>query len=293
MTLPSIDETSSTTTTTATRPATGASAVVNHENESVPVNNHITTNENDITEEISQRICDHMNHDHYVTVYAMAKYSVFYKKRLRKFSISHVKMKQITSISCIMSVTLCSKDVCEMMTIQYPLFPSIQYGTNELRLRLIMIHHKVLHPYDMLSHQLSFGKLYAVFFVMFLLTILTFFCTYEQRFTLFYNIYESSSYLMMKLSPTIVSMIAQHIPTLFWFTLIGHIIQADIVVYYSRRYFKLSWKTCILWFLCISCFGTIAFLPMFDIIQQYRRRPPPLQRSIPKSDTPSDKKKRR
>lgn len=224
-----------------------------------------------IPDAVSKRICEHMNKTHYVTVYAMAKYCMNYSIRLSQCTIKHVKLQQITNTSCVLWVTLYSNTDPsgeEKITIQYPFLPVLShYGTNEVRSQLISIHHKVLHPSNVIPFP-SLWRIFTYYLTLITLFVLTFVYSYEQRFVLLNTYYESSPFLMQYISSNIYGMIIKKIPNLFCMIMTLHVGEACYINYHARNDLKLSLKTRALWFISICILGVTAFQPINDIIQK-------------------------
>lgn len=225
-----------------------------------------------ISDTISKRICTHMNQSHYGTIYAMTKYCMNYNIRLSQCTIKHVKLQQITNQSCVLWVTLYSNTDPsgeEKITIQYPFLPVIssQYGTDEIRSQLIHIHHKVLHPTNVIPFP-SLWRIFTYYLTLIALFVLTFVYSYEQRFLLLNKYYEGSPFLMQYISSNIYLMVIKNIPNLFYMIMTLHISEAIYIVYHARHDLKLSYKVCTLWFISICILGVTAFQPINDIIQQ-------------------------
>ena len=95
-----------------------------------------------ITEETSKRICAHMNEDHAVSVFAMAKRSA----NLRDgFSISKATLQKVTMEGCHLQVMLCRGDACRVERVIYPFLTPLS-DPSEIRSRLIEVHHEACRP---------------------------------------------------------------------------------------------------------------------------------------------------
>ena len=82
----------------------------------------MATSDEEISSEASKRMCAHMNEDHGVTVYAMAKSSF----RLQGgWKLTDAKMKKVTLQGCEIQAVTCSGDLCEMQRINYPFNPPL------------------------------------------------------------------------------------------------------------------------------------------------------------------------
>jgi Protein of unknown function (DUF2470)/Domain of unknown function (DUF4499) len=95
-----------------------------------------------VSEETSTRVCTHMNDDHAVSVYAMARRVAPLDPR---FKISEARMKKVTLDGCQIQVVACRQDLCQVHSVVFPFDPRLKSGA-ELRPRLVAIHHRVCAP---------------------------------------------------------------------------------------------------------------------------------------------------
>jgi Protein of unknown function (DUF2470) len=102
--------------------------------------------------EVSQRICDHMNADHAVSVHAMAKRVVELPKE-KGWKISNAQLKLVTMNGAELRVTFCRGDACQQQTVTYPFVPPLTEPT-QIRSRMIAIHHRVCTPFSFYNHAL-------------------------------------------------------------------------------------------------------------------------------------------
>uniref|UniRef100_A0A7S2KHE9 DUF2470 domain-containing protein n=1 Tax=Leptocylindrus danicus TaxID=163516 RepID=A0A7S2KHE9_9STRA len=91
---------------------------------------------------VSVRVCKHMNDDHAVSVYGMARDHEGWNNT----KISNAKLKSITSTHYTLSYVTCSGDVCTMQgDVTIPFDPPLK-DAKEIKSRLIAEHHRVLSP---------------------------------------------------------------------------------------------------------------------------------------------------
>jgi len=80
---------------------------------------------NEISAEVSKRICKHMNDDHQISIYAMAKAALISSPENKK-KLTNPRMKSICLSGYDLSFVLCSGEVCEMKTITIPFSPPLR-----------------------------------------------------------------------------------------------------------------------------------------------------------------------
>lgn len=105
-----------------------------------------------IPPEVSKRICDHMNEDHAVSVYAMAKRVVKLPKE-KGWKITSVLLKTVAMDGAELRLTLCRGDACKQQIVTYPFRPPLT-EPSQIRSRMIAIHHRVCTPFSCYHHAL-------------------------------------------------------------------------------------------------------------------------------------------
>jgi Protein of unknown function (DUF2470) len=105
-----------------------------------------------ISEETSKRICDHMNDDHAVSVYAMAKRKLP-KQPEKGWKITSATLKKVTMDGADIQVILCRGDACQKIMVIYPFTPPL-IEPSQIRSRMVAIHHNVCSPYFCYDHTL-------------------------------------------------------------------------------------------------------------------------------------------
>ena len=99
----------------------------------------------EISLETSERVCAHMNEDHALSVYAMAKRKVSWPSDGALWKISEASLRSVSMQGCVIQVVLCRQDLCQGQRVMYPFQPPLQ-NSSELRKRLVAIHHEVCRP---------------------------------------------------------------------------------------------------------------------------------------------------
>lgn len=101
----------------------------------------------EITPETSKRVCKHMNEDHALSVYAMAKRKLSsLPKDGGKWKISEASLLSVSMEGCLMQVVFCRGDLCQVQKVTYPFEPRLKHAS-ELRPRLVSIHQEVCKPH--------------------------------------------------------------------------------------------------------------------------------------------------
>ena len=104
-----------------------------------------------ISEETSKRICDHMNEDHAVSIYAMAKRQG--PKPEPGWKMTATTIKTVTMAGATIHVTMCRGDACRQVQVVYPFIPPLT-EPHQIRSRMVAIHHQVCNPKNCYDHTL-------------------------------------------------------------------------------------------------------------------------------------------
>jgi Protein of unknown function (DUF2470) len=104
-----------------------------------------------ISDGMSKRICDHMNEDHAVSVYAMAKRKG--PKSEPGFKMSGATIRKVTMDGATLNVQVCRGDACQQHEAIYPFVPPLT-EPNQIRSRMVAIHHQVCNPISCYDHTL-------------------------------------------------------------------------------------------------------------------------------------------
>jgi hypothetical protein len=201
----------------------------------------------DFSKETIERICSHMNADHAVTVYAMAK-----AKLGRKGTISNATLNSITFDCCQIQTILCDGDLCQVEKIIYPFEPPLE-NASQIRSRLIEIHHRVCQP------RLRDPLAWAVFAIY--ASLVWFHIVYDGNMR--QRMVDENQLFIRNLAPYVSS--THLVNALYGFvqsTFLGHSVLAAIVSYHCRKTLKLSFASTMYWLVAVSASG----LP---IVQQF------------------------
>jgi Protein of unknown function (DUF2470)/Domain of unknown function (DUF4499) len=188
-----------------------------------------TVSGDEISTVVSQRICQHMNDDHAVTVFGMAQTRLFLVSPCingdgRGTKITSAKMTKVTNDGCEIKVVKCHGDLCEMETVVYP-FAKRCTTSAEIKQELIVIHSHVLQPN-------------------FLWLILKPRCVAIIALD-----------VLLFLGTFLLHMRNGMVEGLFWFLVVAHLVEGSVGVYYCRRILKVNWKTTKQWLVCILPVG--------------------------------------
>lgn len=109
---------------------------------SAKASEEVPDDKKEISDETSKRMCQHMNEDHAISVYVMAREVVSLKPG---FKISGVRLKKVTLRGCEIQVVTCCNDLCEPLNVEYKFDPPLQ-SSAEARSRLVAIHQQLTKP---------------------------------------------------------------------------------------------------------------------------------------------------
>jgi uncharacterized protein with PQ loop repeat len=211
-----------------------------------------------ISPEASKRICDHMNDDHMVSVYAMAKELIEYK---RDWKLTGAKLKRVTAYGCEIQAITCSGELCEMLPVVYPFRPALKTAAQS-RKQLVKIHQKVCSPkLEWLLDPLPLGVIGISIFLAYGTLILG---IPELKASIEND--ESMNSMICSLfgSPHIFS---QMVKAAFWFTVVIHSAEADYAIYKCRTTLKLDWITSMFWFATTCLVGYPVLGHLIQLIQ--------------------------
>jgi hypothetical protein len=104
-----------------------------------------------ISEEVSHRICVHMNEDHAVSVYAMAKSQG--PKPEPGWKMTTAILKNVTMTGATIDMIWCRGDACRSVPMIYPFVPPLT-EPHQIRSRMVAIHHHVCRPIYCYDHTL-------------------------------------------------------------------------------------------------------------------------------------------
>ena len=205
-----------------------------------------TTNNNEISKETSARICTHMNEDHAVSVYAMAKSLLPASKQ----KISNAKLKNVTLEGCQISVVTCQGDLCEVHNVFYKFHPPLA-DAGQVRSAMVNIHHQVCAP------QVSWLVTHVDALVVLLIVVLLGYATHmigTERLT---EILQQNTLLggTRLLSVGGAKYLSAAVKYSWYFAILAHGAEALYVVYQARTTLKMRASGAALWFLMVGSVG--------------------------------------
>lgn len=262
-----------------------------------PEDNNGNDDHSIVSLETSKRICGHMNEDHSVTVYAMARQQLglwlrqqqqqfhpndSFRKQYQwwwwwggnKFPFSNAILKSVTAHGCQIQIILCNGDVCQMVTLDYPFQPPLKKDDKiheQLRRRFIEIHQQVCRPYLTIGSVIvaSIVGLWAV------CVRETMNSSIQQPNNNNNNNNMSSNnnrgnVLFLKWmyteDNTMIPWMVRQIQTGFWMVLVLHCMEALYATYGARSVLKLSWKKTMIWLLSVIVAGFPMTLQLHQLL---------------------------
>ena len=207
-----------------------------------------------ISEETSQRICAHMNEDHAVSVFAMAKRSV----KLGGYSISKAILKKVTMEGCQLQVMLCRGDACRVERPMYPFTPPLR-DPSEVRSRLIAVHHEACRPVAWFTNPL------AVFIVSGIVCLVG--CNLYLGSAGMLQWIEADEYrkeTIRQLFGGDERRLIGIVRVLFYITIIAHMVESTYAAYHSKMSLKFSKSTTFAWYVSVLIGG---FVPLQEFLE--------------------------
>lgn len=212
-----------------------------------------------ISEETSKRVCAHMNEDHTVSIYAMAKrlFGSGYGK------ITSATLKDVSLEGCSIAVVTCKGDLCEMKQLMYPFEPPLKSGA-QVRPRMVEIHADVCSP--QLSWLVTHPDALVVLIVVALLGYGTHIVGTDQlAANIEGNTTMTSIISTVFLSPALFSRLVKY----GWiFALGAHAAEGIYVAHKAQHALKLGLKSRLMWFGMICSVGypiTKEFLELLNV----------------------------
>ena len=205
------------------------------------------SNDNDsfeVSELTSTRVCKHMNDDHSVTVYAMARNMV--DPLPKEWKLSDAKLKKVTANGCHLQAITCSGDMCQVKNVVYPFVPPLTAAA-QVKPRLVEIHHQVLAPQMKWIYAKPLALKLTI--TVALLAYATLFMGVEgmkarmDQSNLIKTFYPQTGYIAMALQ------------AVFYLTIVAHVAEASFAAHTCRSAFKLNWKGTIQWAALILIVG--------------------------------------
>jgi hypothetical protein len=215
-----------------------------------------------ISPEASQRICTHMNEDHAVSVYAMAKSLLSNRSNGSSDSITQARLKQVTAESCTIAAVTCSGDACEMHSLQYPFTPPLTSAA-ECRSRMVAIHRTVCSPRTMWLVQKPLAPLIWTAYA--LLAYGTLVLGSEQLSGTIQQ-YPTIAKIIKTCFGSVESFVAAFVFA-FYFTVVAHGLEGVYTLYHARKSLKLPWGHTLHWFALVLLVGYPVFVEFQDLMQ--------------------------
>jgi len=221
---------------------------------------------NEISAETSNRVCAHMNEDHAVSVYAMAKRKLTWPPGgSKKWKITDAILKSVSLEGCQIQVVMCSGDLCQVQLFTYPFDPPLKDGA-ELRPRMVAIHQEVCRP----SWKAIWGQPMAIIIVV--VYAMFGYCTLVYGIDDLTESIENSTSLNSLISSIFTS---THVFTGlvrfgFYATSVAHAVETLYAVYQSRK-LKFSASTTFAWALQIAASGLCATSQFLELLRVDRK----------------------
>ena len=222
-----------------------------------------TSTDGGISAETSKRICSHMNDDHAVSVYAMAKALL---QGSTGTKITSATLKSVDLEGCDIAVVTCTGDLCEMKQLKYPFEPPLKSGS-EIRPRMVEIHKEVCAP--QISWLFTHPDALAVLIVCALLGYGTHVVGVEAlSANIEANVSVNSFISMIFGSATFFSRLVKYA----WiFAVVAHAGEGLYVAHQAQHALKLELTSRLLWFGMVCCVGfpiTKEFLELLNVHQK-------------------------
>lgn len=197
----------------------------------------------DISAETSTRVCQHMNDDHYISVYAMARNAL---KLGDDWKLTDAKMKKVTAEGCHLQAVTCSGDLCEMKPVVYPFVPPLT-DVKQVKPRLVAIHHEVLSP----QWEWLWTKAFALKF-----TLTTLALAYGALVLGHDGLTQAldQTNLIKSFYPR-TDIIALVLQAAFYIIFVAHMAEAAVVAYTYRSVLKLNWQGVTHWIVMVLFIG--------------------------------------
>lgn len=216
----------------------------------------------EITAEASNRICTHMNDDHAVSVYAMAKSLL-----PNGVKITDAKLKEVVMDGCNIAVVTCKGDLCEMKRLMYPFRPRLKSAA-EVRPRMVTIHQQVCaaNPLWLVTHIDAL--------VIIIIMALLGYATHIMGLDALSEKIAGSDGLNSVISMVFGSARGFSNAVFYsWVFGVGaHVLEAIYVVYEGGKTLKLGAKAQLLWFLVVSCVGYPVTKEYLDLQKVHARQ---------------------
>lgn len=216
-----------------------------------------------ISAETSKRVCSHMNDDHAVSVYAMAKAML---QGSAGTKITSATLKSVSLEGCDIAVVTCTGDLCEMKQFTFPFAPPLKSGS-EIRPRMVEIHKQVCAP--QISWLFTHPDALAVLIVCALLGYGTHVVGVEELSANIEGNATINSILSMIFGSA--AFFSRLVKYAWIFAVVAHAGEGLYVAHQAQHALKLEFKSRLLWFGMVCCVGfpiTKEFLDLLNVHQK-------------------------
>jgi hypothetical protein len=203
------------------------------------------TNDNEISAETSKRYCEHMNDDHAVTLYAMAKFLGGFGK----LKLTDARIKQVSLSGCKISAITCRGDVCEVKPLFYKFEPPLA-SPSQARAELVAIHQKVCAP--RLHWFVSKPEVLIIFSIIAAMGYGTWMGVPEMT-----EVFSNAKQLTFVIEKAFgsASMLAELVRFFFYFSIVAHVAEAIWAAHKCQSVLKLKFQVRLMWLLAVSAVG--------------------------------------
>jgi len=220
-----------------------------------------------VTPADSQRICQHMNEDHAVTVYAMARRAfadTLNGENGNRWKLSSdTKLKSVSLQGCTLQGTACSGDLCQRLQAELPFAPPALESKADLRPRLVALHHELMTPQTswLVTKPAARGiwpTILAMGYGTLVLGIDGMTDLWDHKM----------SFMGTKIAQTLGSTerLSYVICILFWFSVVAHGLEAVYGWYHCRTTLRLGLKQQLHWALLLAAVGGPVLLELNPLI---------------------------
>ena len=198
----------------------------------------------EISAETSSRVCKHMNDDHPMSVYAMARNML--DPLPSGWVLTDAKMNKVTVEGCHLQAVTCSGDLCEMKPVVYPFTPPLTNAA-QVKPRLVAIHQTVLSP----QWKWLWTKPFALKFMVSML-ILAYGALVMGAEGMTAALDKTNLIKMFFPHTNVIAILLQLV---FYIIFVSHIAEASMVAHTYREVFKLDWTGVAHWIVMIMLIG--------------------------------------
>jgi hypothetical protein len=210
----------------------------------------------EISSDVSSRICTHMNEDHAVSVYAMAKRLIDNTSNSLPncvgSDLTNAKLMQVTLCGCEIRAIVCRGDACHLHNLHYPFVPPLS-SASEVRKRMVDIHQYVCSP--------TLGRWFftkpvvpLIIGALALLGYSTIGLGYHGTIATLETSFPQLNFIIVKVFGT-TAFFANLIHFAFGLALLAHGCEALYAAHRCRFALKLSWSITSQWFLTVLATG--------------------------------------